>query len=62
MSKIKVVAVEFNGMLILEELLKIISIEVDSVVIAKYETSFNHTQRQNLKSQLAKRKYIGLVE
>ena len=43
MSKIKVVAVGFRGILILEELLKMNPHDIDSVLIAKYETFFHHS-------------------
>ena len=43
MSKIKVVATGFRGMLILEEFLKMNLHDIDSVLIAKYETNFHHS-------------------
>ena len=43
MSKIKVVAVDFRGILILEEFLKMTSPDVDSVVISMHHSEFEHS-------------------
>lgn len=59
MSKIKIVAVDFCSMLILEELLKIISHDVDSILINISKTNFGHSSAK-IKIDIGREERFGL--
>ena len=59
MSKIKVVATGFRGMLILEELLKMNLHDFDSAVISTYQTDFKHSSAK-IKIETGKGEVFGL--
>ncbi len=59
MSKIKIVAIGYRGMLILEELLKIISIDADSILIETLDLNFEHSSAK-IKIDVGKSERLGL--